>query len=243
MTRGVNEMPVSDITKELLSRAAKGDSAAQTRLIEENIGLVRAFARRFSGRGIEYDDLFQAGCMGLVKAVAGFDIGRGVRFSTYAVPVIMGEMRRLFRDDGPVKVSRSLKEASMRAQKARRELGTALGREPTIGELSARLGVTAEEAAQALGAGMLPVSLTSGDEGGGAENDIPVDSGEEEVVDKIALKDALRRLEPQERRLIMLRYFGGKTQTETAQSLKMTQVQVSRCEKKILGKLRNGLEG
>ena len=149
----------------------------RSRMIEENIGLVHACAHRFKGKGIEYDDLFQAGCMGLVKATDAFDTERGVRFSTYAVPVILGEMRRLFRDGGTVKVSRSLKELSMKVARQREQLSKRLGREPTVSELAAELAVSEESIIEALGAGTPPVSLTSEEDS--ALNDLPVDSPEE----------------------------------------------------------------
>lgn len=234
-------MPFTETNRILLDRAARGDAAAQTRVIEENLGLVHASARRFSGRGIEYDDLYQAGCMGLVKAVTGFDTGRGVQFSTYAVPVIMGEMRRLFRDDGPVKISRTLKELSLRVSRTREQLSSALGREPTISELAQKLGIDPAETAQALEASAAPISLTADDDGEEVQTDIPVDFAEETLVDRIALKDALNCLPPGDRRLIVLRYFQGKTQNETAALLDMTQVQVSRREKKILALLKSSL--
>lgn len=227
----------------LLQRASDGDEAARDRLVEENIGLVHATARRFSGRGVEYDDLFQAGCMGLVKAVAGFDPGRGVQFSTYAVPVIMGEMRRLFRDDGPVKVSRSLRERSMKVLRARERLCASLGREPTIGELARAVGVEPAEAAEALEAAAAPLSLTIDEDGEDVQADIRIDGGEDSLVDSLALKEALTKLPEKDQLLIRLRYFGNKTQTETAQRLHMTQVQVSRREKKILEALRGRLTG
>lgn len=236
-------MPVPEKTRDLLVRAANGDAAAQTRLIEENIGLVHAFARRFMGRNVEYDDLFQAGCMGLVKAVAGFDLSRDVQFSTYAVPVIMGEMRRLFRDDGPIKISRALKELSMKAQRARENLSIVLGREPTIKELADHLKLDTAETAQALEASMMPLSLTIDDEGDDVQSDIPVESSEDSLIDSLALKDALSGLDSTDRKLIILRYFQSKTQTETAKVLNMTQVQVSRCEKRILAKLKSRLTG
>jgi RNA polymerase sporulation-specific sigma factor len=227
----------------LLERASKGDAAAQTMVIEKNLGLVHATARRFMGRGIEYDDLYQAGCMGLVKAVTGFDTSRGVQFSTYAVPVIMGEMRRLFRDDGPVKVSRTLREVSLRASKERERLCASLGREPTLTELAKQLGLDAAETAQALEACIAPISLTSGEDGDDSQTDIPVESEENSLVDRLALKDALGCLEACDRQLIILRYFQNKTQSETAQCLNMTQVQVSRREKKVLAALRARLSG
>lgn len=225
----------------LLVRAANGDSAAQTMVVERNLGLVHASARRFMGRGIEYDDLYQAGCMGLVKAVMGFDTERGVQFSTYAVPVIMGEMRRLFRDDGPVKVSRTLKEQSLKAARARDKLRATLGREPTICELSKEIGIDPAETAQALEAAVTPLSLTMGEEGEDAQADIPVESEEESVVDRLTLKEALGHLSASDRQLIILRYFQNKTQAQTAQYLDMTQVQVSRREKKVLAALKTKL--
>ena len=211
----------------------------RSRMIEENIGLVHACAHRFKGKGIEDDDLFQAGCMGLVKATDAFDAERGVRFSTYAVPVILGEMRRLFRDGGTVKVSRSLKELSMKVARQREQLSKRLGREPTVSELAAELAVSEESIIEALGAGTPPVSLTSEEDS--AQIDLPVDSPEELLSDLISLKQMLRQLEERDRRLIELRYFGNKTQVQTAQELGMTQVQVSRREKKILLWLRSQL--
>lgn len=229
-------------TYALLERAAKGDCAAQTKIIENNLGLVHATARHFMGRGVEYDDLYQAGCMGLVKAVTGFDTSRGVQFSTYAVPVIMGEMRRLFRDDGPIKVSRTLKEQSIKATRTRERLRIKLDREPTINELAAEIGLDPAETAQALEASITPISLTVGDEGEDSQADIPVDSGEDSLVDRLTLKEALNQLESNDRQLIVLRYFQNRTQAETAAQLNMTQVQVSRREKKILAILKNNLE-
>lgn len=227
----------------LLERASNGDEAAISELVEANLGLVHASARRFTGRGIDYDDLFQAGCMGLVKAVSGFDFSRGVQFSTYAVPVIMGEMRRLFRDDGPVKVSRSLKELSLKAGRIREKLCSALGREPTISELARELNIEPAEAAEALAASAAPLSLTLDDEGDSVQADIPVEGAEDNLVDRLALKEALVNLPERDRMIIHLRYFGNKTQSETAKVLNMTQVQVSRREKKILELLRGRLTG
>lgn len=229
-------------TYALLEKAANGDSAAQTIIIENNLGLVHASARRFMGRGVEYDDLYQAGCMGLVKAVTGFDTSRGVQFSTYAVPVIMGEMRRLFRDDGPIKVSRTLKEQSIKATRAMERLRSQLDREPTINELAKELGIDPAETAQALEAGITPMSLTIGDEGEDSQADIPIDSDEDTLVDKLTLKEALSHLAANDRQLIVLRYFQNRTQAETAAQLNMTQVQVSRREKKILAILKTNLE-
>lgn len=211
----------------------------RSRMIEENMGLVHACAHKFKGKGIEYDDLFQAGCMGLVKATDAFDTQRGVRFSTYAVPVILGEMRRLFRDGGTVKVSRSLKELSMKVVREREKLAKETGREPTVGELSQRLGVEEEAVVEALGASAPVVSLTSDEDS--SEIDLPVSSPEELLSDLISLKQMLGQLEERDRKLIQLRYFQNKTQVQTAKELDMTQVQVSRREKKILLWLRGML--
>lgn len=206
--------------------------------IQTNMGLVHACAKHFKGRGIEYDDLFQAGCLGLVKAVDNFDENRNVKFSTYAVPVILGEIKRLFRDGGAVKVGRSLKELSMRATKCSAQFTEKEGRPPTVGELSDMLGVEPEKAAQALGAAQLPVSLTAAEEDGGGQIDVSVESPDEKVTELLALKQIVTDLEPKDRKIIIFRYFKSRTQTETASALGMTQVQVSRREKKILNALK-----
>lgn len=206
--------------------------------IVANIPLVHSLANRFRGRGIEYEELFSAGSLGLVKAYDSFDNERGVCFSTYAVPVILGEIKRLFRDGGAVKLSRSLKELSLRVKRAREEL-TKNGTEPTISELAEYLGITPEEAAEAVGASAPPLSLTAGDDDNeAAELDVPVESAENSLVDKLALRQCLEKLPEDDRTLIILRYFRSKTQAQTAELLGMTQVQVSRRERRILEKLR-----
>jgi RNA polymerase sporulation-specific sigma factor len=209
------------------------------------MGLVYSCARRFVGRGVEYEDLVQAGSMGLVKAVDGFDEARGLRFSTYAVPVILGEMRRLFRDGGAVKVGRTLKELAMRAAREQERLSLELGREATVGELAARLGVEPTQAAQALGASLPPLSLTRwGDEDeSGDQIDVPVAPPEEQITDRLALHQVLCELDDRDRRLIELRYLRRRTQQATADTLGMTQVQVSRRERVILAELRRKLTG
>jgi len=212
-------------------------------LIEQNLGLVHSCAHRFKGRGIEYEDLVGAGCIGLIKAIDHFETERGLKLSTYAVPVILGEMRRLFREGGTVKVGRTLKELSLKATREKDLLYKELGREPHIGELAARLGVTPEEAAQALNAAMPALSLTPTEEDGGGQIDIRVEAPEDAVSDLLALRQAVGTLGEKDRRLIILRYFGSKTQTQTAKALGMTQVQVSRREKVILGELRKQLIG
>lgn len=205
----------------------------------DNLGLVHTCARRFVGRGIEYDDLYQAGCMGLVKAVDGFDETRGLRLSTYAVPVILGEIRRLFRDGGTVKVSRSLKELSLRVSKERDTFQLEHGREATVGELAARLQLERERVVEALGASLPALSLTrADDDADGDEIDLPVDSPAEGITDRLALQQVLSLLSAEERTLIEWRYFRRKTQQYTAEQLGMTQVQVSRRERAILRRLR-----
>ena len=211
-------------------------------VINDNIGLVHACANRFRGKGIEYDDLFQAGCIGLVKATDAFDANRGVAFSTYAVPVILGEIKRLFRDGGSIKVSRALKELSLRASREIEKFSVANGREPTLFELAALIDSSPEKTAQAISAGKLPLSLTADeDEDNTVRVDVITDFPENEICDRILLKNALSVLDSQDRNLIVLRYFKNKTQSETAVILGMTQVQVSRREKKILIELRNNM--
>ena len=209
---------------------------------EENLGLVHLCANKFRGRGIEYDDLFSAGCIGLMKAAHGFDDGRGVRFSTYAVPVILGEIKRLFRDGGAVHVSRSLKELSLKAARAKDDFAASEGREPTVSELSEILGEPPELVTEAISAGLAPVSLTICTEDGVDEADVPVPSSEELILSMMALRSALETLSVKDRKLIYLRYFRDKTQSETAAALGMTQVQVSRREKKLLAAMRTQME-
>lgn len=206
--------------------------------IEKNIGLVHSCANRFRGRGIEYDDLFQAGCMGLVKAYDAFDDTRGVMFSTYAVPVILGEIKRLFRDGGSIKISRSLKELSLKVTRVREILSLKLGAEPTISQIADELSITPEEAAEALDASHLPISLTESDEEGGGQIDVVIESEEEKIVCRRSIDQILSKMDERDRMIITLRFFKDKTQTETAKALNMTQVQVSRREKKLLSFMR-----
>ena len=210
-------------------------------MINENYGLVHACANKFRGRGVEYDDLFQAGCVGLCKAADNFDASRGFAFSTYAVPVILGEIRRIFRDGGAVKIGRSLKERSRHAMKIREELSTELGREPTVSELAERLGIDVSAAAELITVSMPTISLTSGEDKNEVQLDIPTLPPEEEISERLSLKSVLDRLEERDRRLIELRYFKGLTQVNTARELGMSQVQVSRREKVILMKMRESL--
>ena len=209
--------------------------------IEKNLGLVHSCCARFKGKGIEYDDLFQAGSIGLIKAVKGFDESRGLMFSTYAVPVILGEIKRMFRDGGSVKVGRTLKELSLKVVRENERLAKKLGREPSVSEIAEALSVSPESVAEALCAAQPTLSLTCEDEDGTTEFDIAVDSGNDRLIDSISLKEVLQTLPECDRELIILRYYRFKTQTETAEQLGMSQVQVSRREKVILTKMRQML--
>lgn len=225
-------------------RLPRIDEVPRAEFIQKNLGLVHSCAGRFTGRGIEYEDLYAAGCLGLVKACDGFDIARGVCFSTYAVPVILGEIKKLFRDGGTVKVSRSLKELGLKINAERDKYLKKTGNEPSITELAQNLETTPEQIALAIRAAMPCISLTpSESEDGNKEWDIPVDSPEESLADRIGLKEVMAKLPPADRLLIRLRFFGGKTQAETAKVLHTTQVQISRKERKILKWMRTELIG
>ncbi len=212
-------------------------------LISDNLGLVHACANRFRGKGIDYDDLFSAGCLGLVKAADGFRPELGFAFSTYAVPAVLGEIRRLFRDGGAIKISRSLKERARTASRLREEMTNALDREPTLRELAEKMGVSEFEMAELVNLASPVVSLTELDEAGGGQTDIPVESGEDEIQNSLALGEVLKRLPENDRRLIELRYYQGFTQMKTAQALGLSQVQVSRRERSILLEMRKRLTG
>ena len=218
------------------------DKTRRERFIEQNLGLAHSCAGRFRGRGIDYDDLYSAGCMGLIKAYDNFDESRGVCFSTYAVPVILGEIKKLFRDGGTVKVSRSLKELGMRVQAAREHHVKVCGTEPTLSQLSQELEEPVENITLAIQASQPAMSLTP--ENTGEEEhqlDIPVESPEEALAERISLAEVLRTLPEQDQQLIRLRFYGSKTQSETAKVLHTTQVQISRRDRKILTLLRRRL--
>lgn len=221
------------------------NSLKNDEFIEANLGLVRLCANRFRGKGIEYDDLYGAGCMGLVKAAKAFDETRGARFSTYAVPVILGEIKRLFRDGGTVKVSRPLKELSLKVTRERESFSKSEGREPTVSELSKILGVSPEDVAEATAVSLPPLSLTPSDpdDERSGQIDIPVDAPDILITDLISLRQVMNRLSDDDRQLIILRYFRKMTQTQAAELLGTTQVQISRREKKILTRLREMLLG
>lgn len=211
--------------------------------VKNNLGLVHSCANRFRGRGIEYDDLYGAGCVGLIKAIDGFDENRGIMFSTYAVPVILGEIKRLFRDGGALKVSRSLKELSLKAVRARERFMKQCFREPSVCELAEMLEASVEDVVEALNVSIPPMSLTVDEDDGGGQLDVIVEDTDEQLCDRISLREVIRHLEEKDQVLIVLRYFKNKTQSETAKVLGMTQVQVSRREKKLLQKLRSKLGG
>lgn len=220
------------------------DQLPREEFIQRNLGLARTCAGRFTGRGIDYEDLYAAGCLGLVKACDGFDPARGVCFSTYAVPVILGEIKKLFRDGGAVKVSRSIKELGLKINAERERRLKQSGVEPSVNQLAQALGSTPEQVAMAIQAAMPVVSLTPAEnEDGNREWDVPVESPEEKLSERISLREVIDRLPPQDRLLIRLRFFGGKTQSETARVLHTTQVQISRRERKILQWMRRELTG
>ena len=209
------------------------------KFIQDNLGLVHSLAARFKGRGIEYEELYAAGCEGLVKAAKGFDQSRGLQFSTYAVPVILGEIKRLFRDGGTVKVSRGLKELSLKAARVQEQIRRE-GREPRLSEIAEELGVSVEQAGEAVCAALPPVSLTP-QEDDETELQIPVPPEQARLTDKIALNQCLSLLTEEERRIITLRYWKNRTQREAGLILGLSQVQVSRKEKKALKRLREML--
>lgn len=228
----------------LLASAKAGEAGAMDRLVEENSGLIWSVARRFLGRGAETEDLYQLGCVGFLKAVEGFDLTFGTQFSTYAVPKIAGEIRRFLRDDGTVKVSRSLKEQAASVRAMRSKLTTILGREPTVQEIANQIGLTVEEIALAETAAAPTESIhqQTGEEGFTLENVLTDTESEERMVEKIALRQAVERLPERERRVIQLRYFHGLTQQRAAVVLSVSQVQISRIEKKALEKLREFMQ-
>lgn len=228
-------------TEELILRAQAGDRDAGETLINENTGLIWSVARRFTGRGIETDDLYQLGCLGFIKAVQGFDPEFGTQFSTYAVPKITGEIRRYLRDDGTVKVSRTIKEQATAIRSMRNQLTSALGREPTLQEIARQTGLTPEEIALAENATASVESIHRelGEEGFSLENVLSDNQSEEKLMEKIALQQAIDQLAEREGLVIKLRYYHCLTQDRVAKVLGVSQVQVSRIEKKALNNLRN----
>ena len=227
--------------EELIAKSQDGDELASEQLVIENAGLIWSVAKRFSGRGLEMDDLYQLGCVGFIKAVLGFDLGFGTQFSTYAVPKIAGEIRRFLRDDGAVKVSRGIKERSVTIRLERNRLMLALGREPTLSELAQATGFTAEQIAIAdtATAAVESIQQETGEDGFTLENILSDTESEESMLDRIALRQAVDELPQRESMVIRLRYFHGMTQERVSRILSVSQVQVSRIEKKALAQLRD----
>lgn len=243
MSTGAEENDVYSQNRHLIERAQQGDAAAASRLVEINGGLVRSIAVRFRDRGTEVEDLIQIGMIGMIKAINSFDISRGTAFSTYAVPLIIGEIRRHLRDDGIIKISRGYKKLGTQLMRERNRIVTDEGREPHIGELAELCGASVEEAAVAIDA-MTPVSSLSdtvyGDEGVTLEGTIADDDNDiEKMSDSIALSQSISKMQPLWRRIVLLRYYRNLTQQQTADSLGLSQVKVSREEKKILDFLRS----
>lgn len=227
----------------LLDRAQNGDNDACQQVLTENVGLIWSIVKRYSGCGVDTDDLYQLGCIDFIKAVKGFDLTYGTQFSTYAVPKIAGEIRRFLRDDGSVKVGRSLREKGQTLFYTRERLRHTLGREPQLSELAQETGMTVEEvAAVELANGPLESLQQETIDGLTLESTLGTDSPEEGMVEKIALREAIDSLPERERITILLRFFRGMTQEQTARILKVSQVQVSRLERKGLAKLREILE-
>jgi RNA polymerase sporulation-specific sigma factor len=229
-------------TPELLQAARAGDDRACTRILEENAGLIWSVVRRYYGRGVEPEDLYQLGCLGFLKAVRGFDDAYGTQFSTYAVPKIAGEIRRFLRDDGPVKVSRGVKERSAAIYAVRARLTAQLGREPSLSELSAETGLTPEDIAAAeTAAGPVASLQMETAEGFTLESVLGEDGMEETVVERLSLRAAIDSLPERERKVIFLRFYKNLTQDRTAKVLGVSQVQVSRIERKAMEHLRQKL--
>lgn len=233
----------------LLENAKNGDKNAQNRIVEENMGLVWSVVKRFYNRGHEPEDLFQIGCIGLIKSINKFDTSFNVKFSTYAVPMIMGEIKRFIRDDGIIKVSRSIKELAVRAMSVKEAMTKENNVEPTVKELAKRLEVTPEELAAALDAGAKPESIYNSPADDGKEGKALVDKleckedYENEIVDRLLVRKLIGEFDDRERKIIILRYFKQKTQSQIADMLGISQVQVSRLEKKILGTMRSRISG
>lgn len=224
----------------LLERARNGDKEAKEQMVEENAGLIWSIVRRFFGRGVEPEDLYQLGCLGFLKAIDGFDMEFGTQFSTYAVPKIAGEIRRFLRDDGTIKVSRTIKEQAQTIKNVRTRLTSDLGRDPTLSEVSEATGLSVEEIA-VIETAMIPadsLQRPTGEDGCSLEQLLPGEGIEEKIIESVSLRDAISHLEPRQRAVIDMRYFRSMTQEKTARVLGVSQVQVSRIERKALEQLK-----
>lgn len=226
--------------EELIASSQAGDMAAKDTLLRENAGLIWSVTRRFIGRGVEADDLYQLGCLGFIKAIDGFDLQFGTQFSTYAVPKITGEIRRFMRDDGAVKVSRSIKEQAQQIKTVRNRLITVLGRDPTIQEISDQSGISAEDiaVAESAVASVESINQCASEDGFSLENILSDTESEEIFLEKLTLRQSISKLSEREAKVIYLRYFHGLTQERIAKILSVSQVQVSRIEKKAITRLR-----
>ena len=237
----------ADEKKELLEKTANGDKEARARLINGNLRLVLSVLQSFAGRGENPDDLFQVGCIGLIKAIDNFDISLDVKFSTYAVPMILGEMRRFMRDNNSIRVSRSLRDLAYKALQAKEKLSVALQREPTVEEIAVELGVEKSEIVNAIDAIAAPVSLYEPVYTDNSDSIYVLDqikdskNTDESWINSLALSEAMKRLEKREQRILGLRFFRGKTQIEVASEIGISQAQVSRIEKSALGKIKHQL--
>ena len=228
------------MTQALLSQAQTGDPSARERLLQENAGLIWSIVRRFYGRGTEPEDLYQLGCLGFLKAIDGYDPAYGTQFSTYAVPKIAGEIRRFLRDDGAIKVSRTIKEQAAQLRNLRNQLTLELGREPHLSEIAEASGLTVQEIA-VIDTAMLPadsLQRPAGEDGCSLEQLLPGEAIEEKIIESVALGDAIAQLEPRQQAVIRMRYFRGMTQDKTAAVMGVSQVQVSRLERRALGRLK-----
>ena len=249
---GVNtaELPIlsEQEKRDLLTRARAGDKEARQSMIEGNLRLVLSVVQRFAGRGENMDDLFQVGCIGLIKAIDNFDPSLNVRFSTYGVPMIVGEVKRYLRDNNAVRVSRSIRDLACHAMQAREELQMQNGREPKVSEIAARLGVSPENVAMALGSAVTPASLyepvySDGEDSFALVDQLRDTTGEESWISDMMFRDTVRALTPRERRIIALRYLGGRTQTQVAREIGISQAQVSRLEKNALSHIKAQISG
>ena len=229
------------ITEDLIAKSQQGDAAARSILVEQNTGLIWSVAKRFIGRGSEPEDLYQLGCVGFLKAIDGFDLSFGTQFSTYAVPKISGEIRRFLRDDGVVKVSRSLKERAVSIKVAQNHLLQTMGREPTVEEIAEYLSITSEDIAlaESATAAVESIQQENGEDGFTLEHILSDTDSEEVMLERIALRNAIEKLQDRESVVIRLRYYHGLTQERVSKILQVSQVQVSRIEKKALQQLRD----
>ena len=233
------------MTQALLSQAQTGDPSARERLLQENAGLIWSIVRRFYGRGTEPEDLYQLGCLGFLKAIDGYDPAYGTQFSTYAVPKIAGEIRRFLRDDGAIKVSRTIKEQAAQLRNLRNQLTLELGREPHLSEIAQASGLTVQEIA-VIDTAMLPadsLQRPAGEDGCSLEQLLPGEAIEEKIIESVALGDAISQLEPRQQAVIRMRYFRGMTQDKTAAVMGVSQVQVSRLERRALGRVKGNFGG